>query len=81
MAGKAKEANKKFSFVGMLKSIGAFFKNIVGEIKRITWPNWNKTVKNTVIVIACCLVIGVFVWVFDFGFDKLVNYLIGLASK
>lgn len=80
MASNNSGAKKKFSFKGMLKGIGAFFKNIFGEIKRITWPNWNKTVTNTVIVIVFSLVVGIFIWVFDFGFGWIVDRLIDLAA-
>lgn len=71
---------KKFSLGRIFKSIGGFFRGIVGECKKISWPTLNSTLKDTAIVIAACLIIGVFIWIFDFGFDKLIKWFLGLGA-
>ena len=56
--------NKKNRLVG-------FFKDIKGELKKVTWPSFKQVRNNTLIVIICVLVIGAFIWILDgiFGFS------------
>ena len=46
------------------------------------WPTPAQVLKNTLIVLACVLVVGVFIWLFDFvsriGIDALINGVKGL---
>lgn len=76
----AKSGKKKFSLGRIFKSIGGFFRGIVGECKKISWPTLKDTLKNTLIVIAACLIIGAFIWAFDYGFDKLITWFLGLGA-
>ncbi len=71
---------KKFSLGKVFKSIGGFFRGIVGEIRKISWPTLKATLKDTVIVIVACLIIGAFIWAFDFGFDRLITWFMGLGA-
>ena len=58
--------------------IGNWFHELKAEIKKIVWPTRKQTVNNTLVVLACCLVLGVFIWVLDaifgFGFQTLVGF-------
>ena len=54
-------------------SIGKFFKDIKSELKKVIWPTRKQLVNNTLIVIACVLIIGVAIWVLD--------YLFGLGAS
>ena len=42
-----------------------YFRELRSELKKVVWPTPQQVLKNTLIVIACVLVVGVFVWVFD----------------
>ena len=54
-----------------------YFRELRSELKKVTWPNPKQVLKNTLIVAACVLVVGVFIWLFDFvaqvGIDALIN--------
>ena len=54
-----------------------YFRELRSELKKVVWPTPKQVVKNTLIVVACVLVVGVFIWLFDFvaafGFEKLIN--------
>ena len=56
------------------------FKNMVAELKKVTWPTPKQVAKNTLIVVACVLVVGVFIWLFDFLAQTGVTALIGLTN-
>lgn len=49
-----------------------------GEVKKIVWPSKEQTRDNTVIVLACCLVLGAFIWIVDAIFSLGVQSFIGL---
>ena len=55
-----------------------FFKDYKSEAKKIVWPNRKTVTKNTLIVLAMCLIIGAFIWVLDFGLAKLLDFLFAL---
>ena len=59
------------------KRIIRFFRDYKSEIKKIVWPGWKDVVKNTVIVLIMCLIIGVFIWLVDFGLGKLLTLILG----
>ena len=54
-----------------------YFRELRSELKKVVWSTPKQVLKNTVIVILCVLVVGVFIWLFDFvarfGIDALIN--------
>ena len=71
----AKPANKKPNiFVRM----GLKLKEVFAELKRVTWPKWNKVVKNTGVVLAIVIVFLVFITLYDFGLAELFKLLQGI---
>ena len=65
-------------FVRFVKRVTKFFRDCRGEVKKIVWPTRQQTVNNTLVVLGCCLVLGVFIWILDaifgFGFQTLVGF-------
>ncbi len=59
------------------KRIVLFFRDYKSEVKKIVWPNWKDVIKNTVIVLIMCLIIGAFIWLLDFGLGKLLELILG----
>ena len=73
------EANKKENFfVRTGKKIGRWFREMRSELKKVVWPSKSQMVNNTLVVIACVLVVGVFIWLFDLAFQTGISALIGL---
>ena len=48
------------------KDRGLWIREMKSELKKVVWPNKQTVVKNTGTVLLCSLVIGIFIWVFDF---------------
>ena len=71
------EAKKKNWFARAWGAICRYFRELRSELKKVVWPTPQQVVKNTLIVLACVLVVGVFIWLFDFvarvGIDSLIN--------
>ncbi len=54
-----------------------YFRELRSELKKVVWSTPKQVAKSTLIVIVCVLVVGVFIWVFDFvarfGIDALIK--------
>ena len=61
---------------GFFSRIGKWFRDLKSECKKIVWPTRKQTMKNTAIVIATVLVVGVFIWVLDAIFNLGITTLI-----
>ena len=59
------------------KRIIRFFKDYKSEVKKIVWPGLKEVIKNTVIVLILCLLVGVLIWLIDFGLGQLLNLVLG----
>jgi len=55
------------------KNIVRYFKEIRTELKKVIWPTREQLVNNTITVLLATLVIGVIIWVVDFGLTKIVE--------
>lgn len=61
----------------ILKRIGLFFRDYKSEAKKIVWPGFKDVVKNTIIVLIMCLLVGILIWLVDFGLSKLLDLIWG----
>ena len=57
-----------------------WLKDMKGELKKVTWPSGKDTLRNVLIVIACVIVVGVCIWVFDFVAKLVVEALLKLFN-
>ena len=60
------------------KDRGQWFREMKSELKKVVWPNRQMVVKNTGTVLLCSLVIGAFIWIFDFAAVSLVQIILSL---
>ncbi len=61
----------------LAKRFVSFIREYKSEIKKITWPNFKTVVKNTLIVLIVCAVVGAFIWLIDFGLGNLLQLIFG----
>ncbi len=69
-----KDRNKK---PGFFARAGKWFRDMKSELKKVQWPTRKQTINNTLIVIACVIVVGVFIALFDFVAGEAIGLLIG----
>lgn len=67
----AKKANKK-----KRKSPARFFKDIISELKKVTWPTAKDLVKYSGAVIAFIIVIAIIVGLMDMGLTALFDLVL-----
>lgn len=60
----------------IFQRIVKFFRDYKSEIKKIVWPGFSDVVKNTVIVLIMCLVVGIFIWLVDLGLGQLIKLIL-----
>ena len=73
MAGK-----KQNWFARVWGGICRYFRELRSELKKVVWSTPKQVVKNTLVVVACVLVVGVFVWVFDYAAGLGIKALLNL---
>lgn len=52
-----------------------FIREMVAEIKKIVWPSKSTVLRNSVIVLIICAILGAFVWIIDYLLGLLVNFI------
>jgi len=70
------EVKKENWFVRTWGRICRYFRELRSELKKVVWSTPKQVLKNALIVVACVLVVGVFVWVFDLVAQTLITALI-----
>ena len=53
-----------------------FFKEVKSEMKKVVWPSRKQVIKNTLIVIASVVIIGVVIWALDMLFSLGIEQII-----
>ncbi|MDR2647989.1 MAG: preprotein translocase subunit SecE [Oscillospiraceae bacterium] len=78
----AKKASKNFKAktAAAAKKFRKFWRDFFGEIKKIVWPDFKTVMKSTGLVLATVLIIGIFVWILDFGLTQGVRALKNAAE-
>ena len=71
------EVKKENWFVRTWARIRRYFRELRSELKKVVWPTPKQVAKNALVVVACVVVFGVFIWLFDFvaqtGITALIN--------
>lgn len=60
--------------------IARWFREMKSELKKVVWPSKSQMVNNTIIVLVCVLIVGIFIWVFDFAGRQIVDGIINLVK-
>ena len=71
------EAKKKNWFARAWGAVCRYFRELKSELKKVVWPTYQQVLKNAAIVVGCVIVVGIFIWLFDFvaqiGIDALIS--------
>ena len=61
----------------VFKRTGQFFRDVVKELKRVSWPTRKELVRYTGVVVAVVIFIAVFFAIADLGISELVRLILG----
>lgn len=75
-AAKAEKKAVKNKKPGLFKRMGSWLKDMKAELKKVQWPTWKQTLHSTFVVIVCCVLVGVCIWLFDLLAENLFSALI-----
>ncbi len=75
----AKGGNKEKK-PNIFKRIGQFFKEVMGELKKLTWPTGKELASYTATVVAFIVLFAVIIGVLDFAFGKGLGALAGIGN-
>lgn len=75
-AQKDKKSDKNAK-PGIFARAGKWLRDMKSELKKVQWPTRKQTVNNTLIVIACVVVVGICIALFDFVAGEAIRLLIG----
>ena len=67
-------------FVRVWKKLVKFFKDTVGELKKVYWTPKDELVKNTKLVVVTVIAVGVAISIVDFISSSIVNAIAGLIG-
>ena len=74
------EVKKENWFKRTWNGVKKYFRELRSELKKVVWPTPQQVLKNALIVCGCVLVVGVFIWVFDFVAGFGIEALISLCN-
>jgi preprotein translocase subunit SecE len=70
VAGKGEKTKRE-------NRIQRFFRETMGELRRVTWPTWPEARNLTVIVIIVLIVMAMFLYTIDLTATKILSLVIG----
>ncbi|MBQ2687347.1 MAG: preprotein translocase subunit SecE [Clostridia bacterium] len=65
----------------IFQKIAKYFRECVGEIKKISWPTLSQTTKNFLIVLVVVLVMGILIYALDQGLYFVLNRVMGVIPQ
>lgn len=66
--------------INIFKKIKNYFIDFKNEIKKVTWPTPKMTFKNTGVVFATILIVGIFVFLIDMGLTQLLSLVMSVSK-
>ncbi|MGZ6346716.1 MAG: preprotein translocase subunit SecE [Anaerolineales bacterium] len=70
MAGKGEKSKGE-------NRVQRFFRETMGELRRVTWPTWLEARNLTVVVIIVLVAMAIFLWLVDISATKILSLVIG----
>ena len=72
---KSEKAKKPSVF----KRIGKYFRDTKSEFKKIVWPTFPSVVRNTLVTLVLCAILGVLIGLVDAGLSALIKLVLSLG--
>jgi preprotein translocase subunit SecE len=60
-----------------LGRIQQFFRDVMAEFRRVTWPSRDDVVSSTVVVLVVVFALAAFLWAVDIGLSWVVGRIVG----
>ncbi len=70
MAGKSEKSKGE-------SRIRRFFRETIGELRRVSWPTWPEARNLTIVVIIVLVVMALFLWLVDLSATQILALVVG----
>jgi len=60
----------------MANKVAGFFKEVQGELKRVSWPSREELIGSTIIVIVLTFILAAFIGGVDFILSMVIRFLV-----
>jgi preprotein translocase subunit SecE len=57
--------------------IARFFRETMGELRRVSWPTWPEARNLTIVVIIVLVAMAIFLWVVDLSATRVLALIVG----
>ena len=57
--------------------IQRFFRETIGELRRVSWPTWPEARRLTIIVVVVLIIMALFLWTVDISVERLLSLAVG----
>jgi preprotein translocase subunit SecE len=57
--------------------IQRFFRETMGELRKVSWPTWPEARNLTIVVIIVLVVMAIFLWLVDTSATKVLSLIVG----
>jgi len=64
-----------------MEKLKTFLRGVRQEIKKVSWPDRKLVTKATISVIIFSLLIGIYLWVLDLAFTRVIHFLLSLRGS
>lgn len=71
-------AAKKRKKLNIIQKIQRFWRETIGELRKVTWPTPQEAWKMTLIVLVVMVFMALILGVLDFAFSQLISFLVAL---
>ncbi len=61
------------------KGIGKFFREAKSELKKVSWPNKEQLIHNTLVILVFIIITTIILSVLDLGFGKVFQWLTSIS--
>jgi preprotein translocase subunit SecE len=63
-----------------LRNLPTFVQQVKAETGKVYWPSWTETWRTALMVVVMALMLGIFLFVVDWGFSRTVQALLRLVQ-
>ena len=76
MARKTVPVNKNMKISNRFY-IFRFFAEVIGELRKVSWPSRQEATRLTILVLVLSITIGIFLGIVDYFFSRMMAFLSG----
>jgi len=74
------QVTEKKGLGGVIAGIPTFINQVKAETGKVIWPSRRETVMTAIMVVILTMTLGIFFFAVDWGFSRIVRFLLSLVQ-